>query len=140
MSDCLLWGILHMSNGINQNATSYTTASVQEEGLLALCSGHCSAWAGHSPTAVPEHPTAQGCRARTSLAHARDSCTGLVAVSWGGLSVPFPSSQVFSRHEEQNGFLGATTSPVPLSRLITGNMSCCNPLEWPAVQQECVSW
>lgn len=84
-----------MSNGINQNATSYTTASVQEEGLLALCSGHCSAWAGHSLTAVPGFLStgsmAQGSRA--SLSHAPDSCTVFGGSVMEGLSVPFPSPQ-----------------------------------------------
>lgn len=119
-----------MSNGISQNATSYTTASVQEEGLLALCSGHCSAAGRAFPTAVPGLPSTPGhSGAGPGPACAMPQTPALVQRQCkGGLSVPFPSPQAFSRQEEQNGFLGATTSPVPLPRFITGNMGCCNPL------------
>lgn len=61
MSDCLLWGILRLSNGINQNPASYKTASTWEERLLCPCTQGCPVpWAAHPPSTPlwQQHPAA----------------------------------------------------------------------------------
>lgn len=108
-----------MSNGINQNATSYTTAAVQEEGLLAPCSGHGSASGRAVPHCSSWFLSTPGHRGAGPGPH----------LHWvwchGGQSVPSPAP----RHEEQNGCLGAMTAPVPLCSCAPVPLCPCAPVQ-----------
>lgn len=98
-----------MSNGINQNATCYKTASAQEERLLYPCAQGCAVpRAAHPPQlrfpGLPGTPWSQA-RASTSRAPsgagtgrpAPGSCAGLGGcVGRGGPAVPCPGPQPFS--------------------------------------------
>lgn len=115
MSDCLLWGILHMSNGINQNATSYTTASVQEEGLLypvpraVLCLGQSipprQSLGSQAPHGTGEQGQDQPVPCPTLLYWVRWQYRG------GSVCALSQPPGLLHLHEEQNGFLEAITSP-----------------------------
>lgn len=102
VSDCPLWGILHMSNGINQNATCYKTASAQEERLLYPCAQGCAVpRAAHPPQLwFPGLPGTPWSQAKTSASRALsgagtgspapDSCAGLGGCVGGGPRCALP--------------------------------------------------
>lgn len=104
-----------MSNGINQNATSYTTASVQEEGLLypvpraVLCLGQSipprQSLGSQAPQGTGEQDQDQPVPCPRLLHWVRWRYhRGPVC------ALPQPPG-LLQLHKEQNGFLGAITSP-----------------------------